>query len=40
MKQNFYKTEHFRYRQWDRGVEDKIIDTIIGKVRSVKAKKQ
>jgi len=38
MIQNFYKTDHFPYRQWDRAVEDKVIDAIICKVKPIKAK--
>jgi len=38
MSKNFYKTDHFIYRQWDRAVEDKVIDAIICKVKPIKAK--
>lgn len=38
MIQNFYKTDHFIYRQWDRAIEDKVIDAIIWKVKPTKAK--
>ena len=38
MTQNFHKTEHFLYRQWDRGIEDNILEAIICKIRPKKAK--
>jgi len=38
-KQVYRKTEHFLYRQWDRGVSDKLIDVIISNVKSEPQKK-
>lgn len=38
MIQNFYKTDHFLYRQWDRAVEDRVIDSITCKLKPTKAK--
>ena len=32
MKTKFYKTDHFLFRQWDRGIEDSIIDKILTKL--------
>jgi hypothetical protein len=26
MKSKFFKTDHFKYRQWDRGIDDKIVE--------------
>jgi hypothetical protein len=34
MKSKFYKTEHFLFRQWDRGIEDIIIDKIITQLKT------
>ena len=39
MKKTFYKTEHFIYRQWDRGVNDEVIEKIACKLRGVPQKK-
>ena len=32
MRAKFYKTDHFLFRQWDRGIEDSIIDKILTKL--------
>jgi Ni,Fe-hydrogenase I large subunit len=34
MKTKFYKTEHFLFRQWDRGIEDDIIDKITTQLKT------
>lgn len=38
MKQKFYKTDHFKYRQWDRGIEDCIVDAVTSKLNILKTK--
>ena len=30
---DFYKTEHFLYRQWDRGISDNVLEDILSKVK-------
>lgn len=32
MKTKFYKTEHFIYRQWDRGIDDDSIERIVKEI--------
>ena len=39
MKTKFYKTEHFRYRQWDRGIDDGVIDKIACVLKEIPNKK-
>ncbi|MEA3452434.1 MAG: hypothetical protein U9Q83_11110 [Bacteroidota bacterium] len=35
MKTKFHKTDHFIYRQWDRGIEDVIIEKVTRKLNAV-----
>ena len=39
MKTKFYKTEHFQYRQWDRGIDDDIINKIACELKEIPNKK-
>ncbi len=32
MKPKFHKTEHFLYRQWDRGVGDDVVNRVTSKI--------
>lgn len=39
MKIEYYKTEHFLYRQWDRGIDDATIEKITCKINNQSNKK-